>query len=130
VKLQHLFQAGEAEAFPAKWQWRTTLGIRLERSWCWQQAASKCCQSRFSSKMTWLKDNLVQHAFMLTRMPCCSAGKDRAVKYWDMDRFELLLELPAHHGEVWALALSAYGDFLLSGKVIQTTCTLLPSLHS
>jgi len=38
-----------------------------------------------------------------------------------MDRFELLLELPAHHGEVWALALSAYGDFLLSGKVIQTT---------
>ena len=29
-----------------------------------------------------------------------TAGKDRLVKYWDADKFQLLLELPAHHGEV------------------------------
>jgi U3 small nucleolar RNA-associated protein 12 len=28
-----------------------------------------------------------------------TAGKDGLVKYWDADKFELLLELPAHHGE-------------------------------
>jgi U3 small nucleolar RNA-associated protein 12 len=37
------------------------------------------------------------------------------VKYWDMDRWEMLLELPGHHGEVWALALSQYGDMVLTG---------------
>lgn len=30
-----------------------------------------------------------------------SVGKDRMVKYWDMDRWELLLELPGHYAEVW-----------------------------
>ena len=37
------------------------------------------------------------------------------LKYWDLDRFEMLLELPGHHSEVWALALSTYGDFCLTG---------------
>jgi len=44
-----------------------------------------------------------------------SVSKDRSVKYWDMDRWEMLLELPGHHGEVWALAISQYGDFLVTG---------------
>ncbi len=50
-------------------------------------------------------------------LPCChcSAGKDRLVKYWDLDRFELLLELPGHHAEVWSLAVSAFGDFVVTG---------------
>jgi len=29
-----------------------------------------------------------------------TAGKDKMVKYWDIDRWELLLELPGHHAEV------------------------------
>jgi WD40 repeat protein len=34
-----------------------------------------------------------------------TAGKDRMVKYWDADKFELLLELPGHHGEVrWRIS--------------------------
>jgi U3 small nucleolar RNA-associated protein 12 len=28
----------------------------------------------------------------------------------------MLLELPGHHGEVWALAVSTYGDFIVSGS--------------
>ena len=29
-----------------------------------------------------------------------SCGKDKMVKYWDADRFEQILSLPAHHAEV------------------------------
>jgi U3 small nucleolar RNA-associated protein 12 len=50
------------------------------------------------------------------RKTICSVSKDRSLKYWDLDRFEMLLELPGHHGEVWALALSAYGDFIVTGE--------------
>jgi WD40 repeat protein len=46
----------------------------------------------------------------------CSSGKDKMLKYWDMDRFEMLLELPGHHGEVWGLAVSTYGDFVVTGE--------------
>lgn len=45
----------------------------------------------------------------------CSAGRDKAVKYWDMDRWELLLDLPGHHGDVQTLAVSQYGDFVVTG---------------
>ncbi|PNW77485.1 hypothetical protein CHLRE_10g438700v5 [Chlamydomonas reinhardtii] len=45
-----------------------------------------------------------------------SAGKDRLLKYWDLDRFELLLELPGHHGELWALGVSQFGDFVVTGS--------------
>jgi U3 small nucleolar RNA-associated protein 12 len=38
------------------------------------------------------------------------------LKYWDLDRNEMLLELAGHHGEVWALAVSAYGDFVVTGE--------------
>lgn len=46
----------------------------------------------------------------------CSVSKDRVVKYWDLDRFEVLLELLGHHAEVWALAVSQYGDFVMTGR--------------
>ena len=44
------------------------------------------------------------------------------LKYWDMDRFEMLLELPGHHGEVWGLAVSSYGDFVMTGKAFIICC--------
>lgn len=47
--------------------------------------------------------------------PPCSVGRDKAVKYWDMDRWELLLDLPGHHGDVQTLAISQYGDFVVTG---------------
>ena len=44
------------------------------------------------------------------------AGKDKVVKYWDADKFEHLLTLEGHHSEVWCMALSAHGDFLVTGS--------------
>ena len=45
-----------------------------------------------------------------------SVGKDRTVKYWDADKFELLLTLEGHHAEVWCLAVSSRGDFIVTGS--------------
>lgn len=45
-----------------------------------------------------------------------SVGKDRLVKFWDADKFELLLTLEGHHAEVWCLAVSNRGDFLVTGS--------------
>lgn len=43
-----------------------------------------------------------------------TVGKDRLVKYWDADKFELLLTLEGHHAEVWCLAISNRGDFIVT----------------
>jgi len=45
-----------------------------------------------------------------------SIGKDRLVKYWDADKFEHLLTLEGHHAEIWCLAISNRGDFLVTGS--------------
>ncbi|KAF9597528.1 hypothetical protein IFM89_019442 [Coptis chinensis] len=45
-----------------------------------------------------------------------SVGKDRLVKYWDADRFELLLTLEGHHAEIWCLSVSNRGDFIVTGS--------------
>lgn len=45
-----------------------------------------------------------------------SVGKDRLVKYWDADKFELLLTLEGHHDSVLCLAISNRGDFILTGS--------------
>lgn len=45
-----------------------------------------------------------------------SASKDTTLKYWDGDRFEQIQKLPGHHGEIWALAVSRTGDFLVSAS--------------
>ena len=42
----------------------------------------------------------MQVAFVPNTHYVFTVGKDRLVKYWDMDRWELLLELPGHHAEV------------------------------
>lgn len=47
--------------------------------------------------------------------PTHFSGKDKVVKYWDADKFEQLLALEGHHGEVWCLAVSSLGDFLITG---------------
>jgi WD40 repeat protein len=50
------------------------------------------------------------------------------LKYWDLDRFEMLLEMPGHHAEVWALALSTYGDYIVTGEVLKAS-GLLSTLY-
>jgi U3 small nucleolar RNA-associated protein 12 len=45
-----------------------------------------------------------------------SASKDRVIKYWDGDKFEQIQKLEGHHGEIWALAVSRTGSFLVSAS--------------
>jgi U3 small nucleolar RNA-associated protein 12 len=45
-----------------------------------------------------------------------SSSKDRIIKYWDGDKFEQIQKLEGHHGEVWALAVSRTGAFLVSAS--------------
>lgn len=45
-----------------------------------------------------------------------SASKDRVIKYWDGDKFEQIQKLDGHHGEIWALAVSRTGEFLVSAS--------------
>ncbi len=65
-----------------------------------------------------------QVAFVRNTHYCFTVGKDRLLKYWDLDRNEMLLELSGHHAEVWALAVSAYGDFVMTGKCSQLVFSL------
>ena len=43
-----------------------------------------------------------------------SASKDRLIKYWDGDKFEQIQKLEGHHGEIWAMALSRSGEFIVT----------------
>ena len=45
-----------------------------------------------------------------------SASKDRTIKYWDGDKFEQIQRLDGHHGEIWTLAVSRTGEFLVSAS--------------
>ncbi|KAI9835147.1 MAG: hypothetical protein M1819_002516 [Sarea resinae] len=45
-----------------------------------------------------------------------SASKDHTLKYWDGDKFEQIQKLDGHHGEIWALAISRTGDFVVSAS--------------
>ncbi|KAK3393169.1 hypothetical protein B0H63DRAFT_425001 [Podospora didyma] len=45
-----------------------------------------------------------------------SASKDRTIKYWDADKFEQIQRIDGHHGEIWALAISHSGMFLVSAS--------------
>ncbi|OBZ76824.1 putative WD repeat-containing protein C3D6.12 [Grifola frondosa] len=45
-----------------------------------------------------------------------TVGKDKMVKYWDGDKFENIQKLEGHHGEVWALAVSNQGKFVVTGS--------------
>ena len=43
-----------------------------------------------------------------------SAGKDKTVKYWDGDNYNLILQFDECLGEVWGIAVSSIGDFFVA----------------
>ena len=45
-----------------------------------------------------------------------SASKDGLIKYWDGDKFEQIQRLDGHHGEIWAMAVSRTGEFIVSAS--------------
>lgn len=62
------------------------------------------------------EESIMQVAFERGTHNFWTVGKDRLVKYWDGDRFEQIQKLEGHHGEVWALAVSHYGEFVVTGS--------------
>ena len=45
-----------------------------------------------------------------------TAGKDGLVKYWDGDSREQIMSLDLHRSEVWCVAVSTLGDFVVTGS--------------
>ncbi|KAL4741007.1 hypothetical protein BDV11DRAFT_183996 [Aspergillus similis] len=45
-----------------------------------------------------------------------SVSKDRVIKYWDGDKFEHIQKLSGHHGEIWAMAISHTGEFIVTAS--------------
>ncbi|GJJ07205.1 hypothetical protein Clacol_001405 [Clathrus columnatus] len=45
-----------------------------------------------------------------------TVSKDKMVKYWDGDKFENIQKLDGHHGEIWAIAVSNFGKFVVTGS--------------
>ena len=45
-----------------------------------------------------------------------SASKDKTIKYFDGDKFEVIQKLENHHGEIWAVALTNSGNALVSAS--------------
>ncbi|KAF2187790.1 F-box/WD repeat-containing protein pof1 [Zopfia rhizophila CBS 207.26] len=45
-----------------------------------------------------------------------SASKDKMIKSWDGDKFEQIQKLKGHLGEIWAMAVSRTGDFLVTAS--------------
>ncbi|KAI9745193.1 MAG: hypothetical protein M1818_001471 [Claussenomyces sp. TS43310] len=45
-----------------------------------------------------------------------SCSKDQMIKYWDGDKFEQIQRLDGHHEEIWALAVSRTGAFVVSAS--------------
>lgn len=43
-----------------------------------------------------------------------SSSKDKTIRYWDGDKFEQIQRLDGHHGEIWTIAISHTGNFLVS----------------
>ncbi|KAF6255140.1 WD40-repeat-containing domain protein [Scenedesmus sp. NREL 46B-D3] len=81
----------------------------------WGLDFGDCHKSMFAHQ-----DTITAVAFVRDTHYAFSVSKDRMLKYWDLDRFEMLLEMPGHHAEVWALALSTYGDYIVTGVQLRT----------
>ncbi|KAF3813249.1 hypothetical protein GH733_018413 [Mirounga leonina] len=45
-----------------------------------------------------------------------TAGKDHKIKQWDADKFEHIQTLEGHHQEIWCLAISPSGDYVVSSS--------------
>ncbi|URD83570.1 Dip2/Utp12 Family [Musa troglodytarum] len=58
--------------------------------------------------------SIFAHADSVMDVKFC--GERSPHKYWDADKFELLLTLEGHHAEVWCLAVSNRGDFIVTGS--------------
>jgi U3 small nucleolar RNA-associated protein 12 len=59
-------------------------------------------------------DSVMQVKFVPNTHYFFTCSKDHTIKYWDGDKFEQIMKLDGHHGEVWTMCLSRYGSFIVS----------------
>ncbi|KAK3076416.1 hypothetical protein LTS18_013102, partial [Coniosporium uncinatum] len=68
------------------------------------------------------QDSIMQVSFILEpantedKHLLFSASKDKTLKSWDADKFEQIQKLDSHHGEIWAMAVSRSGDFVVTAS--------------
>jgi U3 small nucleolar RNA-associated protein 12 len=43
-------------------------------------------------------------------------SKDKVIKYWCAEKFEEITTLSGHYGEIWAMAVGKYGNFLVTAS--------------
>lgn len=70
--------------------------------WFWDKAGGNLVKGSYKCVKNMLL--ALQVAFVPNTHYVFTVGKDRMLKYWDMDRWELLLDLPGHHAEVCLLS--------------------------
>merc|ERR1711916_150588 len=61
-------------------------------------------------------DSVMNVSFVRGTHSLFSTSKDGTIKYWDADTYECIQILRGHHGEIWASALSRFGDMLVTGS--------------
>ena len=61
-------------------------------------------------------DSIMALAFVPGTHYFFSASNDKMIKYWDGDKFEQILTIPGHHGEVSTAKISSLGYLLPFGR--------------
>lgn len=60
-------------------------------------------------------DSITQVRFVKDTHYFITVSKDKSCKFWDGDKFILVMDWNDHYAEIWALCLSSIGDFFVTG---------------
>jgi U3 small nucleolar RNA-associated protein 12 len=60
-------------------------------------------------------DSITQVRFVKDTHYFITVSKDKSCKFWDGDKFILVMDWNDHYSEIWALCLSSIGDFFVTG---------------
>jgi U3 small nucleolar RNA-associated protein 12 len=82
----------------------------------WGLDFGDCHKALFAHQDSILQVGFVPHNSDGTGHHFFSCGKDRTIKYWDGDKFEQIQRLDGHHDEIWAMAVSHGGSFVVSAS--------------
>lgn len=82
----------------------------------WGLDFGDCHRTLFKHQDTILRVAFIPHNGDGSGHHFFSSSKDRTLGYFDGDKFEQIQKLTGHHGEVWAMAISHNGRFLVSAS--------------
>ena len=60
-------------------------------------------------------DSITQVRFIKDTHYFITASKDKTCKFWDGDKFILVMDFNNHHDAIWSLCVSSIGDFFITG---------------